>query len=132
MSSSSAGSPAAAGGVERVGRRQRLLGGGERAAAGVEVAGAVLDGEHGQQAVAQEFQHLAMLGRDGLADHLQMLIEPGHHAGGWLAAGEAREPAQVGEQDRRLDRAAGAAPHLACQHAPRGALAEIDAEDRRS
>ena len=85
-----------------------------------------------QHAVAHEFEHFAAKGVHGAGDAVEPGVERGDDLGGRTALGQRREAAQVGEQQRRLDRLANSAPQRTGQHARRAAPAKIGFERRAS
>ena len=83
-----------------------------------------------QHAVAHEFEHFAAESVHGAGDAIEPGVEGGDDRGRRSAFGQGREAAQVGEQERRLDGLADAAPQRTGQHARRAAPAEIGFERR--
>src|SRR5207248_11728950 len=56
--------------------------------------------ERGQDAIAQELQHRAVIAEDRIDDDLQVAVEDLHHALGLAPLGKPREAIDVDEEDR--------------------------------
>ncbi len=84
-----------------------------------------------QHAIAHEFEHFAAEGVHGAGDAVEPGVERRNDLGRRRAFRQAGEAAQVGEQERRLDRLADAAPERAGKHARGAAPAEIGLERHR-
>ena len=84
-----------------------------------------------QHAVADEFEHLAAEGLDRKRNAVEPGVEGGDDRRGGIALGKRREAAQIGEEQRRLNGLADAAPQRAGQHPRSAAPSEIGLERRR-
>ncbi|MBI2737946.1 MAG: hypothetical protein HYX38_15555 [Rhodospirillales bacterium] len=82
-------------------------------------------GKDGKEPVTQELQHLAAPFRDGVADAFEMLVEPADDVRARVGVDERGEAAKIGEEQRRRDDLAVAAPDHPLHHVGPGLRTEV-------